>query len=494
MNFFLSIFLFILLTSCSDSNHAGGGGADIGNPIMVGVALTSEHEGAAGVEIYLIPSDYIARESHVDPRYRTITDENGKYSFEITQGVSYTLSAQAVTDNENYSLFRRGITSDDSAVIYDVFQKSVDLTLRIPQELTGANTILSMPGIPAPLSYKQEDFQGVSAWVIENLPQGNIAEIYMWNSNETEQLTDSLVLGSDSMQVADTYTEWITFTKDNSAINQDSIYEVFRDSRGVDWFGTVNGLYRGDNWELFDLSDGLQSSMILALEEDQNGAIWCGTALGVSLIEGPTVTAFIDPEAPKSGVYDIFIDDNRIWFGTDEGLYLYDQGVWSQFATSNSGLSNDLIYSITKHENRLHLGTFGGGVSIFDGTNWDTLTQENSGLESNHIYVVESDDQGQLWCGTGNGISQKNGNSWTNINRGNSDLPDNTIWSLAVDSEGVWAGTGAGTIRYEKGYIQIFREDNSRFDSPQSFTIYVDPKSDAILFGTGAGAVIKTKF
>ncbi len=492
------LLLILLFTSCSNSDYAGGGGADVGNPMIVGVALTSEHEGAAEVEVYLIPSDYMARGGSIDPRYRTVTDENGNYSFEITEGVSYTLSVQTTTNNQAYSLFRRGISSDHIGIYYDILEPSVHISLQIPQELVDSKNSLSMAGLPTPLTYIQEDFQGEKVWVVKDIAQGNSAEIFMWDSNgDLEQLTDSLVLNSDSLQVVDCYTEWISYTKNNSPMNQDSVYEVFRDSRGVDWFGTFDGgLYRGDTWDQFSVSEGLQSPMILALEEDQNGVIWCGTALGVAVINGSTVTPFTVPEAPKSGVYDIFRDDNnRLWFGTDEGLYLYDQGVWSQFTMANSGLSYDMVYSITSYENSLYLGTFGGGISIFDGTIWDTLTQTNSGLESDHIYTVEFDETGELWCGTGRGISRRSGDIWETINMGNSELPDNTIWTLAVDTEGaIWAGTGAGTVRYQSGDMRIFREDNSRFNSPQSFSIYVDQATEVVLFGTGSGVTVATKF
>ncbi len=497
MKHLFHILILLIFTNCT--NLAGGGGADIGNPIMTGIAFTSAHERAAGVEIYLLPSDYMADSNEIAPQYRTVTDKDGNYSFAVDKGVSYTLSANTEYDNRNYSLFRRGICPEDTTVFYDTLEKSVNLVLRIPQNSVDVNTTLSMPGIPKTLSYEQVSFQDELVWKIENLPQGDIAEIFMKDlSGNHEQLTDSLVLGSDSVQVIDTYIEWSAFTKENSPLAQDSVYEVYRDSRGVHWFGTYGGgIYRGDTWQQFSTDEGLPNPVVLAIEEDQNGTIWCGTSSGVALINGSSITPLTSVEAPvNSTVFDIFRDNMiRLWFGTGDGLYLCDQGAWTHFTPDNSGLPHNIVYSITWNEDRLYVGTFGGGIATFDLSTWDTITQENSGLSGNYIYVIDFDKSGQLWCATSEGLSLKSGNSWSNINTGNSALPDNTIWSMAVDGNGtVWAGTEKGTVQYKNGHMKIFREDNSRFNSPFCFSIYVDSTTESVLFGTTAGAVIRESF
>lgn len=487
----LQLLLLLLITGCT--TIAGGGGADVGNPTMMGVVLTAAHEGAAGVELYLLPSDYLAEGSKPAEKYRTTSDENGRYSFAVEEGVSYTLSAHTSENGADYSLFRRGISSGDR-IYYDILEKSVTLSLTVPDELINREGTLTMPGLPHSLSYHREEFQGEMVWMIDDLPQGDIAEIFLLNDQgEQDQITDSLVLGSDSIQSAEIYTEWENYTVSNSALMKDTVYEVFCDSRGVNWIGTFGGgLFRDDTWEQFSENEGVPGSVILALEEDQHGAVWCGTSRGIALIEGSTVTPVADAGAPRGSVYDIFRDDqNRLWCGTDQGVYRYD-GTWSQFTPDNSGLPDTTIYSITSHSGTLYMGTFGGGIAVFDGTLWETITRENSGLASNHIYALDFDDKGDLWCGTANGISRRSGSFWKTIDEGNSDLPHNTIWSLAVDSEGVvWAGTMKGTVRYENENMRILREDNSRFNSPHSFSIYADKKNKTVLFGTGSGVTLK---
>ncbi len=56
----LLLHLLLLLTLVGCSTTVAGGGADIGNPTMAGIALSSKDEPVEGVELFLLPSDYIA--------------------------------------------------------------------------------------------------------------------------------------------------------------------------------------------------------------------------------------------------------------------------------------------------------------------------------------------------------------------------------------------------------------------------------------------------
>ncbi len=492
--------LLLLLTLASStlvgcSATVAGGGADIGNPTMVGVVLSSQHEAVEGVELYLLPSDYIATDAEVEPQYRTRSDKDGRYSFDIIDTRSYTLFASLKQSDTTYSLFRKGITSEVSSVIYDILEPSAQLKVTISETAPFNGDAIVMPGLPTAFSFEVTSSDSGTELLVHGIPRGEVAALYLVNyRGEQDQLTDSLVIGDEPVQEVEAHRQWRNFTVNNSALETDTIYEVFQDSRGVNWYGTFgNGIYNGTTWEQFSIAEGVPSSVILAIEEDAQGRIWCGTSKGAVIIDGSTV---LQTDGPTGSVFDIYRDESdRLWFGTDDGAYLYDGTTWTHYSFQNSGIADSTVHSITSYENILYMGTFGGGISTYDFTVWDTLTLDNSGLLSNHLYGIEFDSSGTMWCATSEGITFETGNLWESLTETNSDLPHKMIWSIAVEPNGVvWAGTIGGTVRYESREMNIFTTNNSHFNSSHSFGIHANHSTGTILYGTALGATIQELF
>lgn len=62
----------------------------------------------------------------------------------------------------------------------------------------------------------------------------------------------------------------------------------------------------------------------------------------------------------------IYEDHNKIWIGTQNGLYSWENGIISEEKTINEQLSDLMIHGIQKdHQGRLWLGTFGKGLAVF---------------------------------------------------------------------------------------------------------------------------------
>ena len=56
----------------------------------------------------------------------------------------------------------------------------------------------------------------------------------------------------------------------------DNIYSVFRDSKGLMWYGTDNGIlqFDGTTFKTFTTQDGLPDNEIFNFYEDLDGRIW----------------------------------------------------------------------------------------------------------------------------------------------------------------------------------------------------------------------------
>lgn len=78
------------------------------------------------------------------------------------------------------------------------------------------------------------------------------------------------------------------------------------------------------NWRL-DSSTGLSDNAILGLCSDSEGNIWAATDAGISMIMGESGPKYIAELSPSVGaVYCSYSDGNRLYIGTNQGLYTAD--------------------------------------------------------------------------------------------------------------------------------------------------------------------------
>jgi ligand-binding sensor domain-containing protein len=117
-----------------------------------------------------------------------------------------------------------------------------------------------------------------------------------------------------------------------------------------------------------------------------------------------------------------------------------DAQVWTNYTTSNSGLSYNQVLSAAVDGSGIKwFGTNGGGVNKFDGANWTVYRKNNSNISNSYIYVVKPDNQGTIWAGNNSGLSEFDGTSWTNYT--NNGTEDFTVYAIDFDSQGnKWLG------------------------------------------------------
>ncbi|REE02002.1 hybrid sensor histidine kinase/response regulator transcription factor [Marinoscillum furvescens] len=118
-------------------------------------------------------------------------------------------------------------------------------------------------------------------------------------------------------------------------LSSSTCLEIFEDSEGYLWFGTINGLnkYDGYDFKIYRPMPGdresISSNRILSIEEDREGHIWVGTGNGLNMYN-PLTDKFarIRLKQVKGGL-EVAINDleydsleNKLWVATDQGLYL----------------------------------------------------------------------------------------------------------------------------------------------------------------------------
>lgn len=258
------------------------------------------------------------------------------------------------------------------------------------------------------------------------------------------------------------------------------VVEVFEDSGGALWFGTMNmGVARYDGRALTYLTekDGLCGNTIASIAEDKDGALWFAGHTGVCKYDGRTFTRFFGTEghvrADRSGT---------IWVSTKDGVHRYDGTAFTAFdlplpaerPAAYSIWPGRAFFQLEDSQGNLWFGTDGYGAFRYApsaelgpaGGSFTRFTKQD-GLCSNTVWSILEDRQGRIWftsiqayqpqmTGDG-GVSRYDGKTFTNFPEA-AGLDRNDIYTIYEDRSGmIWIGaTGVGAYRYDGEQFTLF--------------------------------------
>ena len=130
-------------------------------------------------------------------------------------------------------------------------------------------------------------------------------------------------------------------------------------------------------------------------------------------------------------VWTSFVDpDGAVWFGTSDGVIVFDDGKWIDF--SDLGSTHVITFD---HTNRIWLGSRDQGVRVYDGDEYVSYTENNSGLPSNRITGIAIANNGTAWIGTEErGVVSFDGKKWVHYTESNSGILDDDTKDLVYNS------------------------------------------------------------
>lgn len=304
----------------------------------------------------------------------------------------------------------------------------------------------------------------------------------------------------------------------------DFINSIVQEKNGRLWIATKRGLFRMD-FKTKAIEPFLQTISVrsLCLQQDQ---LWVGTetqgVLSVHLGKDSKITQHRVPSVSNNAINVLFADlQQRLWVGTNEGLYIFENGkfqLWQHDPSDSRSLSSNHIYAIRQdHSGNIWIGTAFGGINKFrlsklqfhhhdyaektytpderyvyalaedeGGTIWagtfgrgllkiPAESRANLGLLyreplvlKGSIYAIYQRNDGWLWLGTlGDGLVAFNPRS-RRISRYVADpndpnsLSHNEVWCIAEDSSGqLWIGTADGLNRFDptREKFTVYRHD-----------------------------------
>lgn len=249
-----------------------------------------------------------------------------------------------------------------------------------------------------------------------------------------------------------------------NGLADNSVNNIFQDSKGYIWYSTQGGLSRFDGKKFisFTKEDGLIDDDVTFTTEDKNGNIWIATREGVSRFDGIKFTNYSEKEGlPKGTVYCILCDkDNTIWFAVKgKGVIKYDG---KKFKTLNKkdGLTSNDVYSIVQDKVGNYWFVMKGGVSKYDNKKITDFSSLPIFLKKT-MFCSFLDSKGDVWFGgvnNGAGVIKYDGISFNNFVLPDS-LQNDFIGSITEDNRGnMWFATEHGVLKYEEGKFHLFSE------------------------------------
>jgi len=289
-----------------------------------------------------------------------------------------------------------------------------------------------------------------------------------------------------------------------NGLPNNQIESIFKDSRGILWVGTQNGLSKieNDNITNFYVEDGLCHNAIWDIVEDLKGNLWFGTyGGGIAKYDGKRFTTIGSNKGlDSSHVRKIFIYKNKLLVGTEKGLYIIDLNT-EKVLELETNHDRFQIMDFLLYKDEVYFATYRSGVFKFSSDFGSVENVRKVDVNRSPIFSLFLDDS-KLYLGNdANGTSNRLLSKVGAIDNYDIDkfiagqpysntFGKSIIWDYAKDSKDNIYCAGWGVHSNNGG---LFKIENDRFinmsnafgvDSYQIRCLYFDKPFNRLFVGT----------
>lgn len=227
----------------------------------------------------------------------------------------------------------------------------------------------------------------------------------------------------------------------------EEVSSVIQDNNGYIWIGTRLGLIRYDGYNKkvyrnnLDHPHTFSSSDIQCIDTGKDGRIFAGTFFGLNILAPNTQEVCINHFEGDDYVKSIMSDnEERLWIGTDNGLYLQTKETGSVHINQ---IPRDLVLDIGRNlQDEIFVVLQNNGIFHIDQNQNCTYI---SGTKEIHPRVIFAAPNGTLWIGTER-------NSLYSIKENNlhyhAGYEDYTINDIQYSSDGILLATDNGICHF----------------------------------------------
>lgn len=280
-----------------------------------------------------------------------------------------------------------------------------------------------------------------------------------------------------------------------NGLSSNSVYAILKDSRGLLWIGTSNGISVIQNGLIqnFQTADGLAHNSCWAIAEDGNHNLWFGSfGGGLTFYDGKKFQIINTKKGlVNDKIRTLFIHGKYLYVGTQFGFSVIDiaarKVIYSDKIKGEKGIFQVMNFYVQK--GKVYFATFDDGIWSID------LSKKQMLLENHtipHIFSIHQTKSNLYYShidinnGYFNQISIYNSSSKL-LNRFRSGT---IVWDYAIDKRGSIYAAGEGVNYSNGGLYQLtpnkLRDITTSFGIP-SFSIWsleYDKKYDLLYVGT----------
>ena len=222
------------------------------------------------------------------------------------------------------------------------------------------------------------------------------------------------------------------------------------------WIGSLGGVYRveGRNRQFHALPAGLDKAVVTSLVDAQ-GKLWAGTTQGLYEFDnGVWSAASSRPELQDAPTTMMLEDhDHNLWVASNAGIARFKQGVLSELIPdSDPNGFRSVISAFEDREGNIWFGSQWNGLTrLWNG--WTKRYSTAQGLEEPLVWSLAKAPDGAIWVGTNNGLSVlRDGHFETAV--AGSELPHPHAYNLLADADKIWVGTRRGLVLYRDSKVE----------------------------------------
>jgi len=251
------------------------------------------------------------------------------------------------------------------------------------------------------------------------------------------------------------YSHWYSFVSGQKGLTNDTVNTVLSVDEQI-YIGTSRGVFEFNSADSSWSFSGLNNLIVRDLKYS-SGKIFAGTNSGVFVCENSIWSQISTSGLTNGNLNAVAIETSgNIWAGTEgSGISVYANSYWTNFKID--GPPGNIFNKITVEEGgKIWCSNWTGGCSSFDGTDWKEFQDTLYSIFDRRpiMATVSLDFDGNVWFGSwGDGLFKLDpqGN-WSRYDSSNSELrpyaghPFNTVVSdVVVDGAGVkWIANWEG--------------------------------------------------
>ncbi len=279
-----------------------------------------------------------------------------------------------------------------------------------------------------------------------NLPNSEVSteNESTYNSVKDEKKVESMPI----------YGNWKTYGK-KDGLPSDKIYCVRVDGDRV-WVGTNQGLAVLENskWKVYSEADGLAHRSVLSIDISPiTGDVWIATMSGLNRFSGGKFETFTQFNSGLANdvVYSVICDDKNVWVATGGGAGVLDTytGKWGIYTEQNAPMHEPWTYNVCAGGGKIFIAAWGGGVIEWNKSTkqFRDYTDPDGEMEIDlfpddgvvhDITTAVSYADGILWVSSYFGMSRYDGSHWKGYFDHDSGLAGNFINFLKANGPVAW--------------------------------------------------------